>query len=564
MKANNSLQRKTQNLMAEIKSKLEVATVKLTDEDLAVKKECEESLHAFIKRFWHIIEGGNTFSDNWHIRDITLHLQAAYEGRIRYLVINIPFRCMKSLICNVFFPAWLWTNKPNSKVFCLTGDKELALRDSVKCRRLMQCAEYQKLWGSEFTFNKDVNTNSRYSNNKGGERMIKSISGNAVGHGGHFNIIDDINRQQDIIYKTLRDRTNAFLESSILVRQDNTTSGVTIMIMQRLHEEDGANLLLSKNLPGTVHLMLPMEFDPSRACTTIPLTDGAPAWKDPRTKDHELLWPARFPRHYVDELKKILRTSYNISSQLQQLPTAESGTYFKRDWFRIWAEERTPKLDFVMQSWDTAVSTEIDACLSACTTWGLFRTMNGAYNVILLNCWTGRLEQPDLRRMIIQHARNYHSKGPEDGRSGPKADMVLIEEAFTGKGLIQDLKPSGIPVFAFNPRHHGLPGHQNETSKNARARLASVLVEQGIVWLPSKDGILLSFAERVLKAALACPVGKDQDIIDTMSQAFIEMRKREMIYVPDENPANQSYDWRNDPNLLSYMGNMTMSNNSAL
>ena len=280
----------------------------LTDEELETRQKCEESLHFFIQTFWHAVEGEHQFFDNWHIRDISRHLQATIEGKIRYLVINIPFRCMKSLICNVFFPAWVWIKNPHKKIFCLTGDKDLSLRDSVKCKRILESELFQKFWSDNFKFRTDVNTNSRYANNKGGERLIKSIGGNAIGHGGDINIFDDINRADDIIYKTLRDRTSARLHS-IFVRQDSTTSSVTIMIMQRVHEEDAAQLLLDMKLPGTVHLMLPMEYEPERHCKTIALADGEKVWGDPRKVKGELLWPTRMPRTYVNELKVMLGVS---------------------------------------------------------------------------------------------------------------------------------------------------------------------------------------------------------------------------------------------------------------
>ncbi len=533
--------------------------VYLTPDEEVIKKKCEESLHFFIKTFWHTVEGEHAYFDNWHIRDISLHLQATLEGKIRYLVINLPFRCMKSLICNVFFPAWVWVLNPHKKIFCLTGDKDLSLRDSVKCKRILESDLFQRFWGKNFVFRKDVNTNSRYANNKGGERIIKSIGGNAVGHGGDINIFDDINRADDIIYETMRQRTRARLYS-IFVRQDSTTSSVTIMIMQRLHEEDAAQLLLDMKLPKTVHLMLPMEFDPDRRCTTIPLKEGDKPWSDPRTEKNQLLWPTRMPEGYVDELKIMLGTDYNRSSQLQQNPTVESGNYFHREWFKRWTEPSSPPCQFIIQSWDTAVSTSLNACSSCCTTWGIFQKMDLSYNLILLNCWVGQLEQPDLRRMIINSARNYHCKDPYDSRGGLPVDMVLVEEAFNGKGLIQDLKPSGIPVFGFNPRYHGLAGHGHETTKFARARLASSLVEGGLVWLPERNGQLFPFAERVLKALLACPTGKDQDIVDSVSQAFIEIRRRELLYYPGEQPEPEYPDWKNRPDLISYMSpNLTFN-----
>lgn len=563
------LRKKRDKEFAELQEQRKYLFVVLTPEEQEIKRKCEESLHYYIKTFWPIVEGEHKFFDNWHIRDIALHLQASLEGKIRYLVINIPFRCMKSLICNVFFPSWSWINHSHKKIFCLTGDKDLSMRDSIKCKRIIESDMYQRFWGHKVKLRKDVNTNSRFANTRGGERIIKSIGGNAVGHGGDINIFDDINRADDIIYKTLRDRTRARLYS-IFVRQDSTTSSVTILIMQRLHEEDAAQLLLDMNLPKTFHLMLPMEFDPARKCVTIPLGDSKQRWSDPRSKKNELLWPSRMPRSYVEELKVMLGTDYNRSSQLQQLPTAESGNIFQSKWFNIWTEKRAPSCELIVQSWDTAVSTKIDACESACTTWGIFRTLDDSFHLILLGAWSGKLEQPDLRRMIVRLGRNYHSINANirshsvemhDREQSKSANMILIEDTLQGKGIISDLKRSGLPIFGFNPNHRGLSGQSNESGKTRRARLASITAEQGLVWFPANEGgVLFPFAERVMKALLGCPTSKDQDLVDSVSQAFIEIREREMVYLPSEEPPLPEHNWKQDPSLLSYLSpNLTYS-----
>jgi hypothetical protein len=562
-------QKKRYETFAEWQEQRKYLHVVLTPEEQEIKRKCELSLHFFIKTFWHVVEGEHKFFDNWHIRDISLHLQATLEGKIRYLVINIPFRCMKSLICNVFFPAFAWIKHSHKKVFCLTGDKDLSMRDSIKCKRIIESDLYQKFWGTNFKLRKDVNTNSRFANTKGGERLIKSIGGNAVGHGGDINIFDDINRADDIIYKTLRDRTRARLYS-IFVRQDSTTTSVTILIMQRLHEEDAAQLLLDMKLPGTYHLMLPMEFDPDRKCETIALGDSDKKWCDPRSKKNELLWPSRMPRSYVDELKIMLGTEYNRSSQLQQLPTAESGNIFKSDWFNIWTENKAPDCLCIIESWDTAISTQIDSCNSAMVSFGVFQTLDNKFNLILLGAWTGKLEQPDLRRMIIRLGRNYHSINPQlrshsiemrDPELSKAASMILIEDTLQGKGIIQDLNRSGLPVFGFNPNVRGLSGGSDESGKTRRARLASITVEQGLVWLPANEhGILFPFADRVMKALLGCPTSKDQDLVDAVSQALIEIRARELVYLPTEEPPIKEHKWREDPSLVNYLSpNLTYS-----
>lgn len=540
MKSNTTQQRYNTQSYLDLAAQLKGSGNKLSPTESAVKKQCEESLYNFVRHAWHQVEGENPYSENWHIKAICDHLEACMDGRIKFLNINIPPRCMKSLICNIFFPAWIWLKRPSAKIFCLSGSHKLAVRDSVKCRSLMQSTWFQNLWGDVFSFNRDVNTKERYSNNKGGEKLVKSILGSSIGEGGHFLIIDDGNSQQDITSKTTRDRTNDIVDSSFLIRQDNTERAVVINIQQRLHWEDLTAHLLEKNLPGSVHLMLPMEFDIKRACKTIPLKGMDKPWQDPRKEQNELLWPSRFTPSHVDRLKLFFGSTYNIASQLQQLPSPESGNIFQKDWFRIWKHTSLPKLDMIIQSWDTALSIGIDACESALTTWGIFTDDQFKKNIILINTWHGKLEQPDLRKMIKKCAMNiYTNSFQEIDRGGFETDVILIEEASGGLAMIQDLRSSGLPIFGFNPRHHKLPNFAHMTNKADRARLASVVVEQGLVWLPvdrNNTSRLDSKAQFFLETVLACPSGKNQDLVDSFAQAMIWIRKKQLLFLKGEDP----------------------------
>ena len=116
-----------------------------------------------------------------------------------------------------------------------------------------------------------------------------------------------------------------------------------------------------------------MEFERSRRCVTVPLssTNGKP-WKDPRVNDGDLLWPERFGAEQVETLKKSMNSEYVIAGQLQQRPSPAQGGILKKDWFQWWKEPSPPQCEFVLQSWDTALSTKASACYSCCTTWGVF------------------------------------------------------------------------------------------------------------------------------------------------------------------------------------------------
>ena len=104
----------------------------------------KRSLKTFIQESWGTVEPGREFYDNWHIDAIAEHLQAVVEGDIRRLIINIPPRHMKSIAVAVALPAWTWAIQPQKRFLFASYAGSLSIRDSVKCRRLIDSAWYKK------------------------------------------------------------------------------------------------------------------------------------------------------------------------------------------------------------------------------------------------------------------------------------------------------------------------------------------------------------------------------------------------------------------------------------
>src|SRR4051812_40449770 len=63
-------------------------------------------LFRFVKLMWRFVEPARDFVETWHIHAICDHLEAVTRGEIPRLLINVPPGFMKSLLSNVFWPAW--------------------------------------------------------------------------------------------------------------------------------------------------------------------------------------------------------------------------------------------------------------------------------------------------------------------------------------------------------------------------------------------------------------------------------------------------------------------------
>ena len=114
----------------------------------AKREQCRRSLAEFAKQAWHVLEPAAEMKWGWCLDAICEHLEAVTDGRIRRLVMNVPPGSMKSLLTGVIWPAWEFGPKgmPDKRFLSTAHKQDLAIRDSMKCRRLIQSEWYQSNW----------------------------------------------------------------------------------------------------------------------------------------------------------------------------------------------------------------------------------------------------------------------------------------------------------------------------------------------------------------------------------------------------------------------------------
>lgn len=359
------------------------------------KVESERKLLDFIKNGWHQLEPGTPFVPGWAVEATCDHLQAVAEGEIRRLLINVPPGCTKSMTTSVFFPAWEWgpRNNPSYRYILAAHEKDLATRDNVRCRDLIQDDWYQGHWGDRVQIKPDDSGKEKYSNLSTGWRKSSSVGSGLTGWRGDRIILDDPHSIKKADSDAFREDVLRWFSETLPTRLNKPSESAIIVIMQRVHERDVSGLILAEEL-GYEHLMLPMEFEAERRSYSVvkpsyikdpqlvkvmwnrdekawrPYVEGtldkegepvATAMKyasDARMQDGDLLWPERFTRESTDELKKALRSwggSYAEAGQLQQRPSPRGGGMFaKDDWQYV---DRVPEgATRRVRGWDLAAT----------------------------------------------------------------------------------------------------------------------------------------------------------------------------------------------------------------
>ena len=451
------------------------------------------SLKEFTKNSWPTIEPGREFYDNWHIDAISEHLQAVVEGDIRRLIINIPPRHMKSISVAVALPAWTWTIQPQKRFLFASYASSLSVRDSVKCRRLIDSPWYKAHFGETFALTGDQNQKQRFENDKTGQRIATSVDGALTGEGGDIIVIDDPHNVREAESSAVREGVLEWWDQAMQSRLNDPKTGAFVIIMQRVHENDLTGHILANEYDDWDHLCLPARYEighPTPPHSRLNFTD-------PRTKEGELLWPDRIDEETLSKLERSLG-SYAAAGQLQQRPMPKGGGILRAEWWVPWESNDLPEIEYVIQSWDTAFSTKEKTSYSARTTWGVFRR-NGQMNAIVIDMWYDRVTYPELRR-IAQEA--YYDYEP---------DAVMIEKKASGQSLLQDLRIAGIPVIEYMP----------DRDKEARAHASSALLEDGRIYFPSDK----KWAKNLIDICAAFPAGDNDDIVDTCTQAWLRLRK---------------------------------------
>lgn len=310
-----------------------------------IRARCQ-TLAGFVREAWHVLEPRAKYVHGWHIDAICQHLEAVTDGKINRLLINVPPGSSKSLLVSVMWQAWEWGPRGLSSMRYLTTsfNDGPVKRDTRKCRDLMLSDWYRSLW-PEVELNRTGETS--FSNTKTGTREGIPF-GSLTSQRGDRLVIDDPHSTETAESAADRLATTRKFREGAQNRLNDQEKSAIVVIMQRLHEEDVSGVIAEVGMEY-VHLMLPMEFEAERACST------EIGFTDPRKEDGELLDPVRFGPDAVAKLKRDMG-SYAYAGQYQQRPTPRSGGMFQRSDFEV--VDAVPAGAKRCRAWDFAASAE--------------------------------------------------------------------------------------------------------------------------------------------------------------------------------------------------------------
>lgn len=445
-----------------------------------IQAALRQNLFRFVWKTFNTLNPSEELADEWYLKALCFQLEAQRRGEVPRLLVTMPPRHLKSIVCSVAYPAWLLGHDPTLNILVVSYGMDLAAKHARDFRAVVESDWYRELF-PRLQPDQRKNTETDFITTLRGGRKAVSLGGAITGFGANLLIVDDPMKTSDAQSPVERERTVDFYEQTLLTRLNDKARSQVLVVQQRQHQEDLAGHLSAK---GTFEIL------------------SLPAIATERTR-HQLgpdKFYSREPGEPLSPTRESLETleririevgNFVFASQYQQDPVPSGGTVLRWEWFDHY-EAAQPRdwYQTILQSWDTAVIADPTSDFSACVTLGYREKI-----WYVVDVWRGRLEYPHLKSKVISMASEW------------RADNVVVEHANTGLPLVRELRSDGMDnIFTTKPRG----------DKVSRLAAQTALIESGKVKIPQGAAWLSEFRSELL----GFPHARYDDQVDAFSQAL--------------------------------------------
>lgn len=453
---------------------------------------CKRRFFNFVKYFWSTIIAEKPIW-NWHIPYLCDELEQVgrrvaerKHKEYDYVIINISPGSSKSTIVSIMYPLWCWVIDPTQRFICGSYASTVSEDIAEKCFNIYTSDLFNDLFPELVRHRSGGKTH--FANGLRGERYTTSTGSMIQGVHAHTKILDDLLSPQDAYSKVERQTANRWLSETISTRNVDANITATILVMQRLHEEDATGYLLKKHGLRIKHICIPAELSANVKPVELKnfYIDGL---FDPIRKNRERL--------LVD---KIELGSYGYAGQMGQNPASEGGIIWRKEYFQLLDDHYFPSIEhFTMYGtdWDTAYTKNDDNAASAYVTAGKVNNKMFIDDIGWIYA-----EFPELIKFM---------------RTKPKPHF--IEKKASGVSAKQTLVKNGIPAIEVEV--------QGGADKVARARMSTPYAEAGMVYIRKSLAGKLFHDEQ--QGILSFPKNPKQDLADALAQAIQRLFKGKVV-----------------------------------
>lgn len=377
---------------------------------------CRQDLALFAAQAFRVLEPASKLEVSWHLGCIAEHLMASYRGELPKLIINIPPRCLKSVMVAQIFPAWVLGQNASTQFIGASYAHSLAERNVMACRRIIQSELYRRLFPST-VISADQNQKDYFTTTASGQYKGTGIGGTITGFGCNYLLIDDPISPNEGASPTVRATANSEIRQTLFSRFNDKRTGRTVMIMQRVHEDDPTGNLMRD---GGYHLLkLPAE-----AKTSVYIQLGKRTWD---MEEGELLTP-RLPRESLDELRIDLQENAYAGQYLQE-PIPMGGGEFKLDKIQYYPSDKKNKFDNVFILCDPAGGDEVNKRKKKTSDYTTMMVieLNSDNNYYLLDGIRDRLNPTERVNTLFKLHRKWNEKTGKPPKVGYEKYGIMTD-----------------------------------------------------------------------------------------------------------------------------------------
>ena len=131
-----------------------------------------------------------------HIELISNKLKDLEEGKIKRLMVFLPPRSSKSVICSKLFPAWYIGRNPEHEILTVSHSDQLSSDFGRSVRDVVNTEEFSKIFPG-VALRSDVRAAGKWKTTQNGTYYAAGVRSQIAGRGAHIAILDDVMSEED-------------------------------------------------------------------------------------------------------------------------------------------------------------------------------------------------------------------------------------------------------------------------------------------------------------------------------------------------------------------------------
>ena len=178
-----------------------------------------------------------------HIKILSDKLQKVQDGEIKRLMVFLPPRSSKSVICSKIFPAWYIGNNPEHEVLTISHSDQLASDFGRSVRDIVNTEQFQEVFRG-VSLRSDVRAAGKWKTNQNGTYYAAGVRSQIAGRGAHIAILDDAMSEEDSFSEAGRRYIKEWYPAGLRTRI--MPNGSIVIINTRYHHDDLCGWLLKQ------------------------------------------------------------------------------------------------------------------------------------------------------------------------------------------------------------------------------------------------------------------------------------------------------------------------------